>query len=224
MQESYYIKHNEFAAVMSMAGKKQLYCLADEQRGPMDEQALWTACCSMVADGMMTQTDGKFRLRRDWHELLTPVVFARQAMTLHASDSRIRPVMYYQYQDAITALSATVYSGYSLTPISPDALIQYVLEHLALEPYEPVAEVPEPEQPEPVTPQWTAEQLLQKGIFVLEVADPDTGERRHWLRGVYYQCVPWLEWTHGNQINRRIMTAAHLEECLRSILEGAGKL
>ena len=218
------MKQNEFAAVMSMAGKKQLYCLNQENETAVDEQALWTACCSMVADGIMTQADGAFRLRRDWHELLTPVVFARNVLTLHASDSRIRPVMYYQHKEAMTALSITAYGGFSLMPMYPDTLMQSLLEHLALEPYEPVVELTEPEEPEPVLPSWTLEQLLQKGIFVLEVADPDTGERRHWLRGVYDQCIPWLEWPHGEQINRTTLTAAHLDECLRSIVEGASKL
>ncbi|MBQ6839673.1 MAG: hypothetical protein IJO45_03165 [Oscillospiraceae bacterium] len=187
----------EIAAVASLAGKSRIVGFQPEE--VLTTEKLWSACCGLMGDGMLTQIDGKFRLNRELMAVMQPICQARSVVTLTpVSDLYAQLVLY--NADTLTVMKKTPFGRIALTALAPKEGARMIADHMGLS--EPEY-LPEEEDLPPeitVNPGSSQQELLAGAQFLLERLDPETGVRTGWLRFVQQGVLSWLQWDEEEKI------------------------
>lgn len=217
-QEGCQLRIDEIAAVMSLAGRQSIVGFQTEEIQNLTPEKVWSACCRLVRDQMMTQIDGKFRLCRELVDVMQPVCQADSILALTPASDLLPQVIYYVAERAVS-MERTPYGRYILTPMGLEDIFQDLQERM---------EVDYPEEPQTADAQLEIdvqredprEKLLGSAQFVMERLDSATGVRRDWLRLIRQGMDQWLQWTQGDTVCCEALTAELLQQRLQSLLRG----
>lgn len=215
-QESCRLRLEEIAAVLSLAGRKNLVGFRAEQL--LTREAVWNACCALLGDGLLTQTEGKFRISRELAEVMQPLCAPAAVLALTPGTDLAPQVLYY-VSDRATALEQAVYGGYTLTPLGANEILQDLCDRLELEFPDYSQEDAQPPQAA-VAPEDGTQKLLAGADFVLEQLDPETGHRRNWLRVLSVGMDRWLQWTQGPGLECEALTEELLQKVVQRLRKG----
>lgn len=187
----------EIAAVASLAGKRRLVGFQAEEA--LTEEKLWSACCGLMRDGLLTQIDGKFRLSRELMAVLQPVCQAHSVVTLTPASELYAQLVFYA-GDTVAVMKKTPFGRIALAALAPNEVAQTVADHMGLQ--EPEALPGEEDLPPEltVTPGSSQQELLSGAELLLERLDPETGTRNGWLRLVQQGVLSWLQWDEGEKL------------------------
>lgn len=217
--ESCQLSLTEIAAIMSLAGKKNMVGFKPKTAEKLTAEAMWNACCSLMKDGMMTQIDGKFRMCRELVEVMKPICQARAVLILTPGSDLYAQKLYYAAEQVVSMQSA-VYGGYLLKAMDEADLPQEIAEHLELvfSEQQPSAEDLPPE----ITVQLgdSRKNLAQGSLMLLEQLNAETGERSAWIRIVEQGVFKWLQWTERGKLCCEALTRERLEKLLNLLLRG----
>ena len=213
--ESLQMRMEEIAAVMSLSGKKTLVGFQEDKQ--ISQQKLWDACCGLMRDGMLTQIDGKFRLRRDVMAIMQPICQARSVLALTPASDLFSQLMIYA-ADTATVVKKTPFGYQSLTSATCKELPELLSNHLQLK--DPEIETTQEDVPPEVTvtEDSSHEELLSGAQFLLERLDPETGGCTCWLRMVQQGVLSWLQWPEKGKIESIPYTAQTLQERIKALL------
>lgn len=218
-REGFHLTIEEIAAVLAMGGKQKFVGFRGRNPGILTEERMLNACCAMLRDGIMTQIDGKFRLRRDLWEVMLPVYTADSLLLVTPADEGSRQLACYG-SGPVTVVEPAVYGGYSLTAMEAGELAGQICRVLSLECFR--EEIPAPQLPEEAGPGPDAdrEELLRGAVFVLEQISTDSNRRLRWLRCILVDGEPVLQWRERDETVYRLMTESCLQEALREMMRG----
>lgn len=202
-QERIYLSYQELQSLLWMAGKKELFGFQAENGPLICNENVWENCCRLMADGMITQQEGKFRLRRDLHSALQPIVQAEVAWVFMIGSGK--QIIYYRAAQT-AAMVKNHYGGYSVWSV--ENLGEEIWEHAAEELAEKFSTL---------TPNASTQTdvLLEDSVFLLELVDTATAIRRRWIRGAQREDGMKLEWIENDQI----MVTELTEEKLKLLLD-----
>lgn len=207
---------DEIAAVMSLAGRQAMVGFRTEDVENLTPEGLWSACCRLMRDAMMTQADGKFRLSRELAEVMRPVCQARGVLMLTPRSDLYAQVIYYA-ADTVCAMERTPFGRCVLRAMARGEVAEALAAHLELSYPE---EMPEPEDQPPVITVTAASgrgELLEGALFLLERIDPVTGQRTGWVRVLEQGPLSWLQWTESEAIGCAPLTKQALSELLQTL-------
>lgn len=217
-QEGCQLRLDEIAAVLSLAGKRSLVGFQTEEIRSLTPEKVWSACCRLVGDRMMTQIDGKYRLCPELVEVMQPVCMAEQILVLTPASDLIPQVIYY-CSDRVVSMVCTTYGRYILTAMEPEALSADVTERMDIS-FEEEPGAQEADLEIDVQCADSRDKLLTGALFVVEQLDGTTGERRAWLRLVVRGMDRWLQWTQEDTVCCEELTDALLEKRLQALRRG----
>lgn len=217
-QEGCQLRLDEIAAVLSLAGKRSLVGFQTEEIQSLTPEKIWSACCRLVRDRMMTQIDGKFRLCPELVNVMQPVCMAEQILVLTPASDLVPQAIYY-CSDRVASMECTPYGRYILAAMEPEELTGDVTERMDLS-FEEESGAREAALEIDVQCTDSREKLLAGALFVVECLDGGTGERRGWLRLVVRGMDRWLQWTEKGTVCCEELTQALLEKHLQMLRRG----
>lgn len=214
--ESFQMTVEEIAAVASLAGKRRLVGFQAEEA--LTEEKLWSACCGLMRDGLLTQIDGKFRLSRELMAVMQPVCQACSVVVLTPA-SELYAQLVLCAGDTVTVMKKTPFGRIALTVLAPNEVAQTVADHMGLQ--EPEALPGEEDLPPEmtVTPGSSQQELLSDAQFLIERLDPETGVRTGWLRFVQQGVLSWLQWDEAEKLQCQPFTTQLLSQQLKRFLQ-----
>lgn len=209
---------SEIAAVMSLAGKSTMVGFQSGDVESLSAEKIWSACCALMNDGMMTQIDGKFRLCRELVEVLQPMCQARTVLVLTPGSDLYAQVICYG-ADTVTTMVHTSYGRYLLTALGQEELAEELgdLAELSYPEQKPTEEDAAPAAPLLEDPR---EVLLQGARFLLEQLDPETGRRTGWVRVLEQGLFSWIQWTDKGKLCCEPLTKEGFDKLLLALLRG----
>ena len=219
MEQSIFLRSDELHAIMAMGGAKVFFCFAEQSSAPVARERLLSATCDLQADGLLTQIDGQYRLRKDLFDVVYPIYQAKSALVLTAANTQKAQMIFY-FGEQISALRKAHSDGYYLQPLTREELGSWITEYLEPEIYEPLTTAPEFDMALSGSKDSPVTELLEHAEFVLELIDISTQRRTRWLRGLRSDFIMWSEYCADATVVMP-MTAEQLEEDLKKLTEGA---
>lgn len=212
-REGWKLSVEEIAAIQALSGQTQFVCLTQARQ--LQPQQLLNACCSLVKDRLMTQTNGKYRLSRELAQVMEPVCRARMILSLMPGKGRRGQRLYYVGQ-SVTMMEQSA-QGVVLTQLETVELADVLWECMELHP------VQEQHGPAPWCPEAFAdrEQLLRGAAYLVEKLDPFTGSRLGWLR-ILRQALnhEWVQWMPGRLVRQEPLDGRSFAAAIAMMLEG----
>lgn len=220
MTEAIYLQSDEIKAVLAMGGVKALFCFDEIMKAADTREAILDACCRLMADGLMTQIDGKYRLRKDVFDVLYPISQAAHALVLTSSDTARGQVILYIGKD-ISAIRQTPFGGFYLQALTREETVTYITEQLAPD----LSEAPTRADREPsgLRPDTPVETLMESSDFLMEKVCLQSRQRQSWVRCVQWDFFPWLERCDADGITTEPMTEEAFCKAIHDLTEGANK-
>lgn len=208
---------DEIAAIMALSGKQNMIGFQTEEAEGLTREKLWNACCRLMADSMMTQIDGKFRMSRELVDVMRPACQARNVLAVTPA-SDLYPPMILWAADTVCAMKATPYGKYILIPVSRGETADVLAEEFDLSWWEIDGEKAELPPPICVAADAPREQLLEGCSVLMERLEPNTGIRLDWCRIVGAAAGGWLQWTRNDGLACAPLTRATLSDVLKIFL------
>lgn len=207
--ERLHLSMDEIAAILSMGGKKALVGFPPASGEGFTRERLWSACAGLVRDGLMTQIDGTYRLRKELFEVMQPLYAAKTALILTPADGRESQMVFYP-AERITAVEPAAYGGFSLWTLDAGELGPCICDHLSLRFWDEAL-------PVPAQPPQAGE--AAKSVLLLERADAETGLCTGRLRCAERGMEVWLETAAGCEP----LTPETLDAGLAALLRGGSE-
>lgn len=218
LSEGCRLSFEELAAVLSLGGMESLVDFRWEHRQPLTGQALWSACCALVRDGVLLQKEDGFTLSPELFALLQPALESKTAMIMTPGSDRCAQMIYYG-ESRLTALERSPCGGYILTAMEAQELEEELVRRLELVyPQEPYPEGLLPEIPVEPDADWNT--LLKHATMVVEQLELSTGRRIGWMRIVEQGIFTWIQWFRGDKICCEPLDQEVLIGLLRQFQEG----
>lgn len=219
LSEGYRLSFEEMAAVLSVGGMENLVNFRSENLHRLTGQGLWSACCSLVRDGILLQSEAGFSISPEFTALLIPALEGKTAMVM-TPGSEWCPQMIYYGEGRITALERSHCGGYVLTALDAQELEEELVRRLEL--VYPQESDPKGIPPDlSVAPDDNWETLLRHATMVLEQLELCSGRRIGWLRIVVQGIFSWIQWYRGDQIHCEPLERELLVGLLQQFQEGA---
>lgn len=208
----------EITAVLSLAGKKTVVGLPETEIIALTSEKLWNACCALMRDEMLSQTDGKFCPSKALMAVMQPMCQARCVLALTpASDMYAQTIFY--VGDTVSTMTRASYGRYILRPIEAKEMAEQLMEQLELS----FSEISGDGEEMPLVKVGVDEaqsELLKGAHFVVEQFHPDSGQRVGWLRLVEPGLTGWLQWTEKGGIQCEELSHESLDRLIRALLRG----
>ena len=206
----------EIAAVMSLAGKHRLLGFSTEEANSLTAEKMWSACCKLMDDGMMTRIDGKFRLSRELMDVMYPICHARCVLVLTPKNDAV-PQMICYCAETVTVMKQTPFGYVVLRTVDASDLGAVMYEHLDLADPELMPREIDPEGELQVFADSATDVLLSDAMFVIEMLDTEVN-RGGWLRVVEVGVHRWLQWSKFEQVSCCILTEDRLSDVMKRLL------
>ena len=209
------LSHRELSALLALGGKMSFYGYVPEEAGFTEDQ-LWNICCDLVAEGMMTERNGRFQLREDLFHVLIPLLEAEHALILRAG--KVEPEVIYYLGEHVIAVEPTTLRGYSLCALEQQDFFEDLMNRscIAFHDVDNVAATSPPVSD--FNLQATVEQMLGQGDFLLTQVSLASGRTEAGLRGSRQAAERWLEVARKDEAYAVLLTQENLRvELLRMI-------
>ena len=206
-QDGIVLRHQELVALLALGGKRRFYCYRPEEAAYTEEE-IWSICCSLMAEQMITQIDGQFGLRQDLYDVVMPILQADRALTLYIQSKEPSVIFYIAYEGV--AVKSTIFGRYSMQAMRDEDIVEELMAHDGIHYYDSIIPAQAANGLEQIPFCTSREQLIEQSDFLITVLKPDDGKIRAWLRGVQIGLEPWLQIADANETKQMVLTRENL--------------
>lgn len=216
-QDGIMLRHQELIALLALGGKQKLYCYCPEA-AMYTEEEIWSTCCGLMAEQMITQIDGQFGLRKDLYDVVMPILQADRALTLYIQSKEPSAIFYVAHD--VVAVKSTIFGRYSMQAMADEDVVEDIMTRDGIHYYDSIIPAQETNRLEPIPFCTSQEQLIEQSDFLITVVNPCDGKIRAWLSGVQNGTEPWLQIADEAGTKSMILTQKNLRAEITGLIRG----
>ena len=216
-QDGIMLRHQELVALLALGGKQQFYCYCPNVSA-YTEQELWSSCCNLMAEQMMTQVNEQFQLREDLYDVIMPILQADKALVFRIR--KMEPSVIFYVANEAVAVESTIFGRYSMQMMEVEDVIERIMTQNCIHYYDSVSHPTGENEMESAAFHMPERQLVEQSIFLLTWVEPDDGKIRGWLRGVQNGAEPWLQVADETGTKSMILTQENFRAEVTKLVRG----